>query len=56
MATTNVTTAAETNLSKSANFARVREIEFVELFQGDIRKLVSTWNYKKNTEGIRISS
>ena len=36
----NVTTSAETNLSKSANFARVREIEFVELFNGDIRKLV----------------
>lgn len=36
----NVTTSAEENLSKNANFARVREREFVELFQGDIRKLV----------------
>ena len=36
----NVTTSAETNLSKSANFARVREREFVEIFNGDIRKLV----------------
>ncbi len=36
----NVTTSAETRLSKSANFARVREREFVEIFQGDIRKLV----------------
>jgi hypothetical protein len=36
----NVTTTAETRLSKSANFARVREREFVEIFQGDIRKLV----------------
>lgn len=35
-----ITTDAETNLSKSANFARVREREFVEIFQGDIRKLV----------------
>ena len=32
--------AVETGLSKSANFARVREIEFVELFQGNIRKLI----------------
>ena len=37
---TNVTTSAETRLSKSANFARVREREFVEIFNGDIRKLV----------------
>lgn len=36
----NVTTSAETRLSKSVNFARVREREFVELFNGDIRKLV----------------
>lgn len=36
----NVTTSAETRLSKSVNFARVREREFVELFGGDIRKLV----------------
>lgn len=36
----NVTTSAETRLSKSANFARVREIEFVRLFNGNIRKLV----------------
>ena len=36
----NVTTSAETKLSKSVNFARVREREFVELFNGDIRKLV----------------
>jgi hypothetical protein len=36
----NVTTSAETRLSKSANFARVREREFVEIFNGDIRKLV----------------
>lgn len=36
----NVTTSAETNLSKSANFARVREIEFVRLFNGNIKKLV----------------
>ena len=35
----NVTTSAETRLSKSANFARVREREFVEIFNGDIRKL-----------------
>lgn len=35
-----ITTDAESNLSKSANFARVREREFVEIFQGDIRKLV----------------
>ena len=35
-----ITTDAEANLSKSANFARVREREFVEIFQGDIRKLV----------------
>lgn len=34
-----ITTDAEANLSKNANFARVREREFVELFQGDIRKL-----------------
>lgn len=32
--------AVETRLSKSANFARVREIEFVRLFNGNIRKLV----------------
>ena len=32
--------AAETRLSKSANYARVREIEFVRLFNGNIRKLV----------------
>lgn len=37
---TNVTTSAETRLSKSANFARVREIEFVRLFNGNIKKLV----------------
>jgi len=37
---TNVTNEAEAKLSKSANFARVREREFVELFAGDIRKLV----------------
>ena len=36
----NVTTSAETNLSKSANFARVREIEFVRLFNGNVKKLV----------------
>ena len=36
----NITTDAEAKLSKNANFARVREIEFVELFNGDIRKLV----------------
>ena len=36
----NVTTSAETRLSKSANFARVREREFVEIFNGDIRKLI----------------
>lgn len=36
----NVTTSAEARLSKSVNFARVREREFVELFNGDIRKLV----------------
>lgn len=36
----NITTDAEANLSKSANFARVREREFVEIFNGDIRKLV----------------
>ena len=35
----NVTTSAETYLSKSANFARVREIEFVRLFNGNIKKL-----------------
>ena len=35
----NVTTSAETRLSKSANFARVREIEFVRLFNGSIKKL-----------------
>lgn len=35
----NVTTSAEANLSKSANFARVREREFVEIFTGDLRKL-----------------
>lgn len=35
-----ITTDAEANLSKNANFARVREREFVELFNGDIRKLV----------------
>ena len=35
----NVTTSAEANLSKSANFARVREREFIEIFNGDIRKL-----------------
>ena len=35
----NVTTSAEAKLSKSANFARVREREFVEIFQGDLRKL-----------------
>ena len=35
----NITTSAEDNLSKSANFARVREREFVEIFQGDLRKL-----------------
>ena len=35
-----ITTDAEANLSKSANFARVREREFVEIFNGDIRKLV----------------
>lgn len=35
----NITTDAEANLSKSANFARVREREFVEIFQGDLRKL-----------------
>ena len=34
-----ITTDAEANLSKSANFARVREREFVEIFNGDIRKL-----------------
>lgn len=39
MPTTNITTAAEANLSKSANFARVREREFVEIFTGDLRKL-----------------
>ena len=32
--------AVETRLSKSANFARVREIEFTRLFNGNIRKLV----------------
>lgn len=32
--------AAETRLSKSANFARVREIEFTRLFNSNIRKLV----------------
>jgi hypothetical protein len=37
---TNVTTSAESNLSKNANFARVREIEFVKLFNGNIKKLV----------------
>lgn len=37
---TNVTTSAETRLSKSANFARVREIEFVRLFNSNIKKLV----------------
>ncbi len=37
---TNVTNEAEAKLSKSANFARVREREFVEIFNGDIRKLV----------------
>ena len=36
---TNVTNEAEANLSKSANFARVREREFVEIFNGDLRKL-----------------
>lgn len=36
---TNVTNEAEAKLSKSANFARVREREFVEIFQGDLRKL-----------------
>ncbi len=36
----NITTSAEDNLSKSVNFARVREREFVEIFSGDIRKLV----------------
>ena len=36
---TNVTNEAEANLSKSANFARVREREFVEIFKGDLRKL-----------------
>ena len=36
----NITTSAEANLSKSVNFARVREREFVEIFNGDIRKLV----------------
>lgn len=36
----NVTTTAETKLSKSANFARVREIEFTRLFNSNIRKLV----------------
>lgn len=36
----NVETSAEARLSKSVNFARVREREFVELFNGDIRKLV----------------
>ena len=36
----NVTTSAETRLSKSANFARVREIEFVRLFNSNIKKLV----------------
>lgn len=36
----NVTTSAETNLSKSANFARVREIEFTRLFNSNIKKLV----------------
>lgn len=36
----NVETSAEARLSKSVNFARVREREFVELFGGDIRKLV----------------
>ena len=36
---TNVTNEAEARLSKSANFARVREREFVEIFNGDIRKL-----------------
>ena len=35
-----VETSAEARLSKSVNFARVREREFVELFNGDIRKLV----------------
>ena len=35
----NVTTSAEANLSKSANFTRVREREFIEIFNGDIRKL-----------------
>ena len=39
MANANVTTGAESNLSKSANFARVREIEFVTLFNGSIKKL-----------------
>jgi hypothetical protein len=37
---TNVTTSAETRLSKSANFARVREIEFVNIFNSNIRQLV----------------
>jgi hypothetical protein len=36
----NVETSAEARLSKSANFARVREREFVEIFNGDIRKLI----------------
>ena len=40
MANANVTTAAETKLSKSANFARVREIEFTRLFNANIKKLV----------------
>ena len=35
----NVTTGAETHLSKSANFAKVREIEFTTLFNGSIKKL-----------------
>lgn len=35
-----ISTDAEANLSKSANFKKVREREFVEIFNGDIRKLI----------------
>ena len=33
---TNVTNAAETNLIKAAQMAKVREVDFVEQFGGDI--------------------
>ena len=48
----NVTTSAETNLSKSADHARVREVEFVEMFGYSVKRLMEALGVTRKIEKV----